>query len=83
MKTIEIICPIPGVFYTKESPDSPVYKEPGDTIAKGETIGLIEVMKTFNQIISEQNGKLVRYEVENEAMVMVGQVLAIIETEEL
>lgn len=81
MKLIEIICTIPGVFYTKASPDSTEYKKPGDIVNKDEIIYLIEVMKIFNYVESEIEGKFVRYEVENEEMVMPGQVVAIIEIE--
>ncbi|MBO0356047.1 biotin carboxyl carrier domain-containing protein [Muricauda ruestringensis] len=81
MSKIEITAPMPGVFYTKSSPDSEVYKKPGDPVRKDDIICLIEVMKTYNQIVSEHVGTFVSYEVENEELVMVGQVLAIIEVD--
>ncbi len=40
-----------GIFYRKPSPDSPPYVEEGQTIEKGQVLGLIEVMKTFTQIV--------------------------------
>ena len=48
IKTIE--APIPGTFYRRPSPDQPPFKGEGDTVAVGDTIGLIEVMKTFNPV---------------------------------
>jgi len=40
-----------GIFYRKPTPDSPPFVEIGKKIKKGKTLGLIEVMKSFNQII--------------------------------
>jgi acetyl-CoA carboxylase biotin carboxyl carrier protein len=73
VKTIE--APIPGTFYRRPSPDKPVFKNVGDTIAAGETIGLIEVMKTFMPVVAEQDGKVAAFHVENEDPVMAGQPL--------
>ncbi|CAM1373641.1 acetyl-CoA carboxylase [Tenacibaculum xiamenense] len=82
MKTItEIIAPLPGIFYKKPSPESDDFKKEGDEVKVGDTLFLIEVMKTFNSIESEIAGKLVKYTVENEEPVNVGQVIAIIESE--
>lgn len=40
-----------GIFYRKPAPDSPPFIEVGKKVEKGKTLGLIEVMKSFNQII--------------------------------
>jgi len=39
-----------GIFYDKPAPDSPPFVAVGQEIKKGKTLGLIEVMKTFNYI---------------------------------
>lgn len=39
-----------GIFYAKPGPDSPPFVAVGQEIKKGKTLGLIEVMKTFNYI---------------------------------
>jgi biotin carboxyl carrier protein len=39
--------PMDGMFYLSASPKDPPYVKVGDTIAPGQTIGLIEVMKCF------------------------------------
>lgn len=77
VKTIE--APIPGTFYRRLSPDKPPFKEIGDAVAVGETIGLIEVMKTFTPVIAEESGKLGAFHIENEQPVMAGQPLYDIE----
>ncbi|MDW8245880.1 MAG: hypothetical protein RMJ84_04815 [Sandaracinaceae bacterium] len=43
--------PIGGRFYGRPSPQAPPFIEKGAWIAKGQTIGLIEVMKTFHRLI--------------------------------
>lgn len=40
-----------GIFYLKPSPDSPPFITKDQVIQKGKILGLIEVMKTFNQIV--------------------------------
>ncbi|MCB9591953.1 MAG: hypothetical protein H6719_04410 [Sandaracinaceae bacterium] len=42
--------PLGGRFYARPSPDDPVFVKPGDTLKGGETVALIEVMKTFNRV---------------------------------
>ena len=42
--------PQAGRFYRRPDPESPLYAEEGDEIFSGRTIGLLEVMKTFNPV---------------------------------
>jgi biotin carboxyl carrier protein len=72
----QIISPLPGTFYRKPAPDKPPYKKAGDTVAVGDVIGLIEVMKSFHEVKSEIAGKIVKFTVENEDAVTAGQPLA-------
>ncbi len=76
----EIRSPLPGTFYRKPAPDQPPFKEKGDAVAKGDTIGLVEVMKSFHEIKSDADGTIVDFSVDNEDPVMAGQVLAEVET---
>ena len=48
---------ISGVFYLRPSPDSEPFITPGSGIKKGAILGLIEVMKSFNQIVFSGDGK--------------------------
>ena len=43
--------PMSGRFYSRPSPQEPRFVDAGDMIAKGQTIGLLEVMKTFNRLV--------------------------------
>ncbi len=72
--------PLPGTFYRKPAPDAPIFKEIGDTVSEGETIGLIEVMKTFTRVTAEITGTITAFHVDNEDAVMAGQPLVDIET---
>ena len=42
--------PMSGRFYGRPSPDKPAFVSAGEEIGPGHTIGLLEVMKTFNRI---------------------------------
>lgn len=75
MATTQIPCPLPGTFYRRPSPDQPVFKNEGDSVAVGDTIGLIEVMKTFNEVKAEIAGTLKAFLVEDDEAVMAGQPL--------
>jgi len=72
----QILSPLPGTFYTQASPEEPVYKAQGDAVAVGDTIGLVEVMKTFIEIKAETAGTFASYALESGAAVTAGQVLA-------
>lgn len=79
MATKQILSPLPGTFYRKPAPDKPAYKSDGDKVATGETIGLVEVMKSFNEVKADIAGRIVKFLVDNEDAVVAGQPLAEIE----
>lgn len=75
----ELLAPLPGVFYRKPAPDKPPYKSEGDSVAVGDVVGLIEVMKSFVEVQAEASGKIVRFAVGDEEPIMAGQLLLEIE----
>ena len=75
----QILSPLPGTFYRKPAPDKPAYKNDGDSVSEGEVIGLIEVMKSFNEVRADASGKIARFLADNEEPVMAGQPLAELE----
>jgi len=77
---VEIKSPMVGVFYRCPSPDSPPYVEVGDEVEVGQTIGLIEAMKVFSEVLSEVAGRLVSVPVESSKLVQQGEVLAEVDT---
>jgi biotin carboxyl carrier protein len=62
----EILSPLPGTFYRRPAPDKPEFKSDGDAVEVGDVIGLIEVMKSFNEVRADKAGKIVRFMAENE-----------------
>ena len=46
-----VVAPTDGVFYRAAGPGSPAFAPEGARLASGQTVGLIEVMKTFNPIL--------------------------------
>ena len=71
----QLLSPLPGTFYRRPAPDKPAYKNDGDSVAKGDVIGLIEVMKSFTEVKADAAGKI-KFVADNEEPVMAGQPLA-------
>ena len=71
----QILSPLPGTFYRKPAPDKPEFKSEGETVAVGEVIGLIEVMKSFIEVHADVAGRIVKFVADNEAPVMAGEPL--------
>lgn len=70
-----LISPMVGVAYLSPSPDAPTYIKVGDTISEGQTICLIEAMKTFNPITATKSGKVKAVLIESGAPVEYNQPL--------
>ena len=64
---------MPGTFYRRPDPESDFYVEEGDQVSAGDTVGLIEVMKSFHEVKAEDEGTIARFLVENEEAVDAGQ----------
>ena len=75
MASKEILSPLPGIFYRKPAPDQLPYKDVGDPVALGDVIGLVEVMKSFNEVKADTAGTVVKFLLDNEDPVMAGQPL--------
>ncbi len=43
--------PMSGRFYSRPSPSEPPFVSAGDIVKRGQTLGLLEVMKTFNRLV--------------------------------
>jgi acetyl-CoA carboxylase biotin carboxyl carrier protein len=70
---------MPGVFYRRPDPESDAYVEEGDEVSAGDTVGLIEVMKSFHEIKAEEDGTVSKFLVETEEAVSAGQDLVELE----
>lgn len=80
MATLQVLAPLPGIFYRRPSPEEAPFKSEGDAVGAGETVGLVEAMKSFFPTEAEQAGKLVRFCVEDGEAVDAEQVVAEIES---
>jgi acetyl-CoA carboxylase biotin carboxyl carrier protein len=72
---ISVVSPMVGIFYRAASPNDPNFVEIGDRVEIGQTLGLVETMKVFNEITSEIEGTVVEIKVINMALVETGDVL--------
>ena len=70
--------PMVGTAYIRPSPDADSFVKVGDSVKKGDTILLVEAMKTFNPITAEKSGKILDILVEDAQPVEFGEPLFII-----
>jgi acetyl-CoA carboxylase biotin carboxyl carrier protein len=49
--TLSFTAPMSGRFYSRPSPNEPSFVSAGDVVQHGKTVGLLEVMKTFNRLV--------------------------------
>jgi acetyl-CoA carboxylase biotin carboxyl carrier protein len=75
----KVLAPLTGVFYRSPSPDAPPYVEVGDHVAPGDVLCVLEAMKLFNEIQSDDAGKIVRIVPGNGELVSQGEELFWIE----
>ncbi len=76
-----------GIFYSKPSPESPPFISIGSIVHKGSVLGLIEVMKSFNQIVFTGNekyesGKVIKIIKEDSSEVRSGDPLFVISVDQ-
>ena len=53
-----IMAPISGVFYVAKAPGEPPFVKDGDRVKKGDTVCIIEAMKTMNEIVAPKAGTI-------------------------
>ena len=70
--------PMVGTAYLSPSPDARAFVEVGQTVAEGQTLLIIEAMKTMNQIPSPRAGKVVEVLVKDGQPVEYGETLVLI-----
>ena len=74
-----VTSPMVGVAYLSPEPNAPAFASEGHVVSVGQTLMLIEAMKTFNQIKAPRAGILARLLVTSGSPVEFGEVLAVIE----
>ncbi|MDO8901307.1 MAG: acetyl-CoA carboxylase biotin carboxyl carrier protein [Phenylobacterium sp.] len=71
--------PMVGTVYLQPQPGSPSFVKVGDTVAAGQTLMIIEAMKTMNPIPAPRAGKVVEILVSDAQPVEFGEPLVVIE----
>lgn len=71
--------PMVGTAYRSPEPGAPTFMEVGSQIAQGDTLFIIEAMKTMNQIPAPHSGRVTAILIENGQPVEFGEPLVIIE----
>ena len=71
--------PLVGTFYSASAPDAAPYVQVGDTVKKGQVLGIVEAMKLMNEIESEYDGTVKAILVKNGDLVEFDQPMFVIE----
>lgn len=76
--TEEVPSPLVGTFYTAPSPEDAPFASPGDTVATGQPLCIVEAMKLMNEVPAPIDGEVTEVLVENGQGVEYGQALFLI-----
>lgn len=71
--------PMVGTVYLQPQPDAPAFVKVGDMVSAGQTLMIVEAMKTMNPIPAPKAGKVVEIIVEDAQPVEFGEPLVVIE----
>jgi acetyl-CoA carboxylase biotin carboxyl carrier protein len=71
----QVKSPIVGTFYEAPGPGAPPFVKPGDQVAAGQVLCIIEAMKLMNEIESDVSGEVVKALAGNGQPVEYGQPL--------
>jgi acetyl-CoA carboxylase biotin carboxyl carrier protein len=71
--------PMVGTAYLSPEPGKPAFAAVGSKVSEGQTVLIIEAMKTMNQIPAHRSGTITRILVDDASPVEYGQPLAVIE----
>lgn len=74
-----VTSPMVGTAYLQAEPGTPAFVNVGDLVTEGQTVCIVEAMKTMNQIHAPRAGKVKRILIEDGSPVEYGAPLMIIE----
>ncbi len=74
-----LVSPMVGIVYLSKAPNEPPFVKVGDIVQEGDTVCLIEAMKTFNPIKATKSGKISAVLVESGSPVEYNQPLFALE----
>ena len=74
-----VTSPMVGTIYTSAEPGTPPFVRVGDKVTAGQTLLIVEAMKTMNPVTAPKAGTVTRILISNEQPVEYGEPLLIIE----
>jgi acetyl-CoA carboxylase biotin carboxyl carrier protein len=74
-----VLSPMVGTVYLSPEPGAANFVKPGDMVAEGQTLMIVEAMKTFNPIAAPRSGKVGQMLVADAQPVEYGEALVILE----
>ncbi|MCX7355661.1 MAG: acetyl-CoA carboxylase biotin carboxyl carrier protein subunit [Alphaproteobacteria bacterium] len=74
-----VVSPMVGTVYMSREPGAPAFVKPGDTVKEGDTLLLIEAMKTYNEVRAPKGGRIARILVSDGDPVEFGAPLLVLE----
>ncbi|OGN49134.1 MAG: acetyl-CoA carboxylase, biotin carboxyl carrier protein [Caulobacterales bacterium RIFOXYB1_FULL_67_16] len=75
----EVKSPMVGTAYLQPSPEAPPFIQPGDKVKKGQTLLIVEAMKTMNPIQAPRDGVVAEILVGDAQPVEYGEPLVLLE----
>ena len=75
----EVKSPMVGTAYLQPAPEAPPFVQPGDKVKKGQTLLIVEAMKTMNPIQSPRDGVVAEVLVGDAQPVEFGEPLILLE----
>ena len=75
----EVKSPMVGTAYLQASPEAPAFVKPGDKVKKGQTLLIVEAMKTMNPIQAPRDGVVSEILVGDAQPVEYGEALVLLE----
>ena len=78
-KGTAIVAPMVGTIFMSPEPGAAPFIQVGDVIAEGQTVMLIEAMKTYNPVRATKGGKVLQILVSDSTPVEYGEELLLVE----
>jgi acetyl-CoA carboxylase biotin carboxyl carrier protein len=74
-----VLSPMVGTVYLSPEPGAARFVKPGDIVSEGQTLMIVEAMKTFNPIAATRAGRVAQLLVSDAQPVEYGEALVILE----
>ncbi len=75
-RDVVIHAPVLGAFYRRAAPDQPLLAEVGGRVDAGQVVGVVEVMKTYHDVVAPRAGIVSAFLAEDGQFVEYGQPVA-------